>query len=84
MIQTFKFYHFEKTGGKSVKRHLVFQTYLNTVEDAGETEFFYQQYRCKAAKGKTVIWPVVWTHTHRGIVSPTEDKYIVTGWYSFD
>ena len=65
-------------------RHLVFQTYLNTVEDGGETEFIYQQYKCKAVKGKTLIWPADWTHSHRGIISPTEDKYIITGWYTFD
>ena len=80
----FKIYHFERAGPSTIWRHLVFQTYLNTVEDGGETEFFYQQYKCKAVKGKTLIWPVDWTHTHRGIVSPTEDKYIITGWYSFD
>jgi prolyl 4-hydroxylase len=76
--------HCERSGHKStIARHLVFQTYLNTIEDGGETEFFHQQYKCKAVKGKTVIWPADWTHHHRGIVSPTEDKYIITGWYSF-
>ena len=76
--------HCERCGFKTIGRHLAFQTYLNTVEDGGETEFFYQQYKCKAVKGKTLIWPADWTHTHRGIVSPTEEKYIITGWYSFD
>ena len=76
-------FHFERGGSKStILRHLVLL--LNTVDDGGETEFFYQQYKCKAVKGKTVIWPADWTHTHRGIVAPTEDKYIITGWYSFD
>ena len=80
----YRTFHCER-GSKTryLMRYLVFQTYLNTVEDGGETEFFYQQYKCKAVKGKTLIWPVDWTHTHRGIVSPTEDKYIITGWYSF-
>ena len=77
--------HSERSGFKStIGRHLAFQTYLNTVQDGGETEFIYQQYKCKAVKGKTLIWPVDWTHSHRGIVSPTEDKYIITGWYTFD
>ena len=81
----YRAFHAERTGHKPhMGRHLVFQTYLNTVEDSGETEFFYQKYKCKAVKGKTLIWPSDWTHTHRGIVSPTEDKYIITGWYSFD
>ena len=77
--------HCERSGFKStIGRHLAFQTYLNTVQDGGETEFIYQQYKCKAVKGKTLIWPVDWTHSHRGIISPTEDKYIITGWYTFD
>ena len=64
-------------------RHLVFMTYLNDVNDAGETEFFYQNVKFKPQKGKTLIWPADWTHTHRGIASPTEEKYIVTGWFNF-
>ena len=64
-------------------RHLVFMTYLNDVEDCGETKFKLQNLKVKAEKGKTVIWPADWTHTHCGIISPTQEKYIVTGWYSF-
>jgi hypothetical protein len=65
------------------ERHLVFMTYLNDVTDAGETEFFYQQVKVCPKKGLTLIWPADWTHTHRGITSPTQTKYIITGWYSF-
>ena len=36
-----------------------------------------------AEQGKTLIWPADWTHTHRGVGSLTEEKYIITGWYSF-
>jgi hypothetical protein len=58
-------------------------TYLNDVTDHGETEFYYQNLKVTPQKGKTVIWPADWTHTHRGIVSPTQDKYIVTGWFDY-
>ena len=64
-------------------RHLVFMTYLNDVDDGGETEFYYQELKIKPEKGKTVIFPADWTHTHRGITSPTQDKYIITGWFDF-
>lgn len=67
----------------SAARHLVFMTYLNTVDDGGETEFYHQQLKIKPVKGLTLIWPADWTHTHRGIESPSEEKYIVTGWFSF-
>ena len=66
-----------------VNRHLVFMTYLNDVNNGGGTEFYHQKLITKARKGKTLIWPADWTHTHRGIVSPTEEKYIITGWLSF-
>jgi len=64
-------------------RHLVYMTYLNDVTDDGETEFYYQELKIQPKKGLTVIWPADWTHTHRGIASMTQNKYIVTGWYNF-
>ena len=67
----------------SAIRHLAFMTYLNDVQDEGGTEFYYQRLKSPARKGLTLIWPVDWTHLHRGVVSPTEEKYIITGWFSF-
>ncbi len=79
----FKSWHCENKGsGLSVYRHLVFMTYLNDVEDGG-TEFFYQKIKTKAEKGLTLIWPAIWTHTHKGIISTSKEKYIITGWLSF-
>ena len=31
-------------------------------------------------KGLTLIWPADWTHTHRGVISQTKEKTIITGW----
>lgn len=64
-------------------RHLVFMTYLNDVTDGGETEFAIQGVKVQPRKGLTLIWPADWTHTHRGLPSPTQTKYIVTGWFNF-
>ena len=64
-------------------RHLVFMTYLNTVPGEGGTEFLYQKKKFKAEKGKTLIWPAQWTHTHKGIISNKHTKYIATGWISY-
>lgn len=77
-------FHFERNSIKPpvIYRHLVFMTYLNTVNDGGETEFFYQKLKIKPVKGLTLIWPAEWTHTHRGNPSPKEHKYIITGWIS--
>jgi len=64
-------------------RHLVFMTYLNDVTDGGETEFALQGVKVRPKKGLTLIWPADWTHTHRGLPSSTQTKYIVTGWFNF-
>jgi len=77
-------WHCENEGYEiSISRHLVFMTYLNDVTDGGETGFFYQNLKVKPQKGLTLIWPAIWTHTHKGYPSPTEEKYIVTGWYGW-
>lgn len=83
--QAFGSYHAERTSKDShdAVRHLVFMTYLNDVVDGGETEFYHQEIKIKPRKGLTLIWPADWTYTHRGITSPTEIKYIATGWYDY-
>lgn len=68
---------------RTVRRHLVFMTYLNTVKDGGYTQFKFQEINVQPQKGLTLIWPADWTWTHRGITSPTEDKWIATGWLGF-
>lgn len=77
-------WHFERdnTDDKIARRHLVFMTYLNDVHDKGGTEFHYQNLTTQPEKGLTLIWPADWTFTHRGVISPTEHKYIITGWFS--
>jgi hypothetical protein len=80
----FKIWHNERANiGEELKRILVFMTYLNDVDDGG-TEFKNQNIICPAKKGLTLIWPTDWTHTHRGQVSYTKEKYIVTGWFTFN
>jgi len=79
----FKLPHFERTNLMSSQRALVWMTYLNDVTDQGGTHFTYQNYTATPHKGNTLIWPTDFTHTHKGVVSPTQDKYIITGWLSF-
>ena len=80
----YKTWHQERGSDKSpmVYRHLVFMTYLNDVPDGG-TEWFHQDLYIPAKKGYTIIWPSDWTHLHRGRVSHTKEKMIITGWYSY-
>lgn len=76
--------HYENQGfGNSLYRHLVFMTYLNDVKKGGGTFWHYQNLTTKPKKGLTVIWPAIWTHTHKGLPAPEELKYICTGWYEW-
>ena len=81
--QGFKQEHCERVGvfDSSIKRVLVFMTYLNDVDDGG-THFTYYNLTEKAQKGKTLIWCSDWTHTHKGQISETQEKIIATGWLS--
>lgn len=83
--QAYYGWHAERSGYDDVdsKRHLVFMTYLNDVYDQGETEFYHQNLKVQPRKGLTLIWPTDWTYLHRGIASPTQEKYIITGWYTY-
>ena len=79
-------WHCEMDGSDSRgwgQRHLVYMTYLNDISDGGGTEFFHQNLQVKPEKGLTLIWPADWTHYHRGIVSNTEEKFIISGWWNF-
>jgi hypothetical protein len=78
-------WHTERVNAKPkiCDRHLVYMIYLNDVTDGGGTEFYHQNLIVQPVKGKTLIWPADWTYTHRGIPSPTQEKYILTGWFEF-
>jgi len=78
----FYMWHKENNGEPAVlHRHLVFMTYLTTTPNAG-TEFQTQNLTVPCEKGVTLVWPAPWTHTHRGQISLTHEKTIVTGWLS--
>ena len=78
----YKAWHCERSGISQQTRCLAFMTYLNDVPEGG-TEFMYQKITSPAKKGLTMIWPSDWTHTHRGQISQTHKKYILTGWLNY-
>ena len=73
-------WHYENTGLQVSARKLVIQLYLNTIEEGGETEFLYINKRIKAKRGRLIIFPAAFTHTHRGNPPIGQDKYIVSTW----
>lgn len=77
----FSGWHCERAGLKHSNRILVWMVYLNDVTDGGETEFFYQKHWEEPKQGKLLIWPSDWLYLHRGVSSPTQTKYVLTGWF---
>ena len=65
---------------EQLHRSLLFMFYLNDVEEGGETEFYYQKRAIQPKAGRMVIAPAYFTHTHRGCIPKSNDKYIVTSW----
>ncbi len=75
--------HCERGSLKSMHRVFAWMTYLNNVEEGGETYFEHFDLKFKPTTGKTLIWPAEWTHAHRGEVLKEGQKYIITGWMQF-
>lgn len=71
-------------GNDPLHRILLFMFYLNDVEEGGETDFFYQDESVKPKAGRMVIAPAYFTHTHRGNIPKSNDKYILTSWILFN
>ena len=75
--------HSERTSLNTLHRLFAWMTYLNDVNDGGETKFGHYGINVKPEAGKTLIWPAEWTHAHTGAVLNSGEKYIVTGWMHF-
>ena len=67
----------------SLHRNLLWMYYLNDVEEGGGTSFYYQNETISPKAGTLVIAPAGFTHTHRGEVPISNDKYILTSWVMY-
>jgi len=78
-------FHFD-TGGEDIDNRLVSVImYLNDVEEGGETEFEYMDIDpIKPRRGDVVIFPSGTTHTHRGNMPISNEKYICVFWLRED
>ena len=52
-------------------------------ETLKQEDFWFQKLTSPAKKGLTLIWPADWTHLHKGQISQTDTKYILTGWLNY-
>ncbi|MDT0595665.1 2OG-Fe(II) oxygenase [Glaciecola petra] len=74
----------KKNDLQPLHRSLLFMFYLNDVDDGGETDFYYQNKSIQPKKGRMVIAPAGFTHTHRGNKPNSSDKFILTSWVLFN
>ena len=75
--------HSERTTLNTLHRLFAWMTYLNDVEEGGETIFNHYGIKIKPEIGKTIIWPAEWTHAHTGEILKGGTKYVITGWMHF-
>jgi hypothetical protein len=68
---------------ETLHRALFFILYLNDVGEGGETEFFYQGTKVAPKKGRIILSPAGFTHTHKGHIPVSDEKLIVTSWVMF-
>ena len=76
--------HCENSVVGNMGRVLAWMIYLNDVTDGGYTKFPNQNRKFQPRRGDILMWPAYFTHTHYGIVSKTQTKYIVTGWCTYN
>ena len=71
---------YPQPGHEAAYRTLLWMYYLNDVDEGGETDFYYQHRSIRPRVGRMVIAPAYFTHTHRGRIPLSGDKYILTSW----
>jgi len=69
-------WHNDELNEYNRSRVITFIFYLNTIEEGGETSFYYK--KVKPEMGKVVLFPATWDYPHCGNDAP--NKYIITGW----
>lgn len=68
---------------KSLHRVLLWLIYLNDIDEGGETEFFYQDFKVKPTQGRIIVAPCGFSHTHRGCIPVSADKYVLASWIMY-
>lgn len=82
--QGYHAWHAEAADIGSSSRVMNYMLYLNDVDEGGETEFLYQGVKLKPTAGSLVIFPTSYMYPHRGNPIYKGEKYIITGWYTYD
>ena len=76
-------WHYDNRNFLGSHRFLVVLVYLNDNFEGGETEFLYLNKRIQPQKGRMIVWPAAFTHTHRGNPPLTSPKYTIGSWVQY-
>ena len=72
--------HCERDSDLNNNRYFAWMIYLNDVKSGGKTCFTNQSIEISPKKGKVLIWPSDWTHSHYASEVKSGEKFILTGW----
>ncbi len=75
--------HIDVVNYDTATRYLAIQSYLNDVEEGGETIFQYHNHRFKPTRGQAIAFPPIWTHPHLAEPPVSNPKYILTTYMSY-
>ena len=75
--------HVDSTDKESSLRFLAFFWYLNDVDQGGDTEFLNFDLTIQPRKGRLFIFPPMWMYPHRGNVTISHDKYLLSSYLHF-
>lgn len=78
--QGYHVWHCEQATRETAHKFMFYIAYLNDVQAGGETEFLHQSQRVEPKRGRVLLAPACYTHTHRGNQPLRGKKYIATGW----
>ena len=65
-------------------RSVTVMYYISTVEEGGETDYYFQDIKIQPIKGRLVIVPSYFTHMHKGGQPVSSDKTILLKCYTMD
>lgn len=73
-------FHVDVGDAATSKRFLACFTYLNDVEEGGETIFQFDELDCtiKPKQGTMVLFPPMWMYPHKGMKPISNSKYIIS------
>ena len=72
-----------EAGNLICSRVLIYNTFLNDIEEGGEINFLWQKVKVKPKKGLTLLWPSEFTHAYTHLPAPKENKYLISGFINY-